>query len=298
MDVEKELMPLSEGFPRPDWDAISKLVEAQPEQEWQVNWERWAKSWVAATADCLPDGYKVIESKNFLLLSSKDDHYLKLLNEFLERSLNKILTALSGIASDDGYGKHVVFIFDEQDSYYRYKSYFYPDEGEFILSAGTFLNTGYGHFAFPYMDMDEAEATSAHELTHACLAHLPIPLWLNEGLAVTMESSICGWSPQNKFERFPEHVHFWNTETIQEYWSGEAFNRGDEGSGLSYELAGWCVEALAKDYDSFIAFTNAASHEDAGEPAATDAYGFGLGVLLEQFFGGGDWSPKPSKWEN
>lgn len=33
-------------------------------------------------------------------------------------------------------------------------------------------------------------ASIAHELTHDCLAHLALPLWLNEGVAVVVQKAI------------------------------------------------------------------------------------------------------------
>ncbi len=290
-------MPIEDGFPRPNWDAIAELIHAKPEEFWAADWEAWSRRWVDAILGQLPDTYRVEETENFLVMSAQEDRYVELLSRFLERTLRRILTSLEGIASDEGYGKHIVLMFDEQEPYYQYKSYFYPDEGEFILSSGTFLNAGYGHFAFPFLEMFEAEATSAHELTHACLKHLPIPLWLNEGFAVTMEDEICGSVPlQMENERFAEHRSFWNADTIQEFWSGESFNRTDQGSNLSYELARYCLRALAQEYDVFAAFANMANYQDGGEAAAHEYYGGSLGGLIHQFFGEGDWSPKPDLW--
>ena len=188
-------------------------------------------------------------------------------------------------------------MFDEQEAYYRYMQFFYPEEGEFALSSGVFLNSEYGHFAFPYVEMFEAEATSAHELTHACLRHLPIPLWLNEGFAVTMEDEICGSVPLvMDNDRMSEHLAFWDSDTIQDFWSGASFGRPDQGSALSYELGRYCLRALSHDYDVFAAFTNTASFEDGGEAAALEHFGGSLGGLIHQFFGEGDWSPKPNTW--
>lgn len=294
---DENLMPVVDGYPRPDWEAIAQLVLEEPEVTWQSGWEGWCKQWLNGVLEHLPDSYRLEESNNFLIVSAQNDRYVELLSRFLERSLKRILSSLDGIASDEGYGKHVVLMFDEQDRYYEYKSYFYPGEGEFILSAGTFLNAGYGHFAFPFMEMTAAEATSAHELTHALLKHLPLPLWLNEGFAVTMEDEICGSSPlRMEGERFAEHAAFWDAETIQEFWSGKSYNRTDEGSDLSYELGRYCLRALAHDYDVFAAFANAASFEDGGEAAAIEYYGGSLGGVIHQFFGEGDWGPKPDLW--
>jgi len=295
--AENDLMPVIHGYPRPDWESIAQLVHQQPEETWPSGWEHWSQRWLDGVLNHLPDSYRLSESENFLVVSAQSDRYVQLLSRFFERSLKRILSNLEGIASDEGDGKHVVLVFDEQDRYYEYKSYFYPDDGEFILSAGTFLSAGYGHFVFPFMDMNEAEATSAHELTHALLKHLPLPLWLNEGFAVTMEDEICGSAPlRMDRERFAEHAAFWNAETIQEFWSGSAYNRTDEGSSLSYELGRYCLRALAHDYDVFAAFANAASFRDAGEAAAMEFYGGSLGGVIHQFFGDGDWAPKPDQW--
>lgn len=290
-------MPIVDGFPRPDWNAIAKQIHANPENTWQGGWEEWSKRWLDSILEQLPGSYRIEESANFLVLSAQEDRFVQLLSQFLERTLQRILAGLDGIADDEGYGKHIVLMFDEQESYYQYKSHFYPDEGEFILSSGTFLNAGYGHFAFPFMEMYEAEATSAHELTHACLKHLPIPLWLNEGFAVTMEDEICGSAPLlMDNERLSEHASFWTDETIQEFWSGESFNRTDQGSELSYELARYCLRALSHEYDVFAAFANAATYADGGEASAIEHFGGSLGGVIHQFFGEGNWSPNPAVW--
>lgn len=290
-------MPLVDGFPRPDWEAIGRQIHAKPEETWDAEWQEWSGRWLAGIRDRLPAEYRIEESENFLVLSAESDRYLGLLMGFLERALKRILGRLQGIAADEGYGKHVVLMFSEQEPYYRYKSWFYPDDGEFILSAGTFLNAGYGHFAFPFMEIADAEATSAHELTHACLRHLPLPLWLNEGFAVTVEDEICASAPLLMDSvRFSEHASFWNADTIQEFWSGASFNRTDQGSELSYELGRYCVRALAHEYDVFAAFANSADWKDGGESAALEYYGGSLGGVIHQFFGDGDWSPAPERW--
>lgn len=40
-------------------------------------------------------------------------------------------------------------IFQDNDQYYEHVGMFFPDEGEFGLSAGMYINEGYGHFVFP-----------------------------------------------------------------------------------------------------------------------------------------------------
>lgn len=297
MNKDNDLMPVVDGFPRPDWAAISDVVFAAPEEAWAAEWLVWSRRWLNALIEHLPDGYSIVETDNFFLLTAQEDRYVSLFSRFLERTRKSILANLDGIAADKGFGKHVVLMFDDQEHYYRYNLYFYPEEGEFVLSSGMYLNDGYGHFVFPYVEMYEAEATAAHELTHACLSHLPLPLWLNEGFAVTMEDDLCGSAPlRMDNERLGEHHAFWNAETVQEFWSGRSFGRTDEGNTLSYELARYCLRALAHDYEVFAAFANSASFEDGGEAAAQEHYGGSLGGVIQQFFGEGDWHPQPERW--
>ena len=294
---DADLMPVVDGLPRPNWSEISEQVFGSPEETWGPQWHDWSQRWLEILLKHLPDGYRIVETDNFLLVTAQEDRYTDLLSQFLERTLKSIVTNLNGIAADDGYGKHIVLMFDDQELYYRYNLYFYPEEGEFVLSSGVYLNDGYGHFVFPYVELSEAEATAAHELTHACLSHLPIPLWLNEGFAVTMEDDLCGSAPlRMDDERLGEHHAFWNAETIQEFWSGLSFGRTDEGNELSYELARYCLRALAYEYDVFSAFANSANYEDGGEAAAHEHFGGSLGGVIQQFFGEGDWHPQPERW--
>lgn len=286
------LMPIVDGYPRPQWPAIGAMLERLPPEQLHEHWCKVARAWLDATAKHLGSPYHVLETTNFLLLTPLAAREAALVQRFVERAWKQILHQLDGLANDDGYGKLVVMLFATQGAYYQYSAFFYPD-GEHPLSAGVFLNADYGHVAIPFHDIPETEATIAHELTHCYVRDLPLPLWLNEGLAVTFENEICANRPLRMDpERLAEHQAFWNDETIQEFWSGQSFARTDEGNGLSYELARYCVRALAHDPAPFIEFARKATFEDAGEAAAMAVFGGSLGGLLEQFFGPGDWAPR------
>jgi hypothetical protein len=287
-------MPLIDGYPRPDWASIDQVISQLPQTASPDLWTLAARTWLDLTAGHLGPPYVVTESPNFLLLMPFADRNTKLLTTFAEKALRQILVKLEGLAESEVLGKRVIMIFDTQDAYYAYSAHFYS-EGEHPLSSGVFLNADYGHIAIPFYDVAETEATLAHELTHNCLRLLPIPLWLNEGLAVTIEDEVCGNRPlRMDADRLRQHQAFWDEATIQEFWSGQSFARVDEGNGLSYELARYCIRALAHDIASFIAFAQHASFEDGGEAAAVEVYGGSLGGLIEQFFGPGNWSPRSS----
>ena len=125
-------------------------------------------------------------------------------------------------------------------------------------------------------------------MTHGCVGHLPIPAWLNEGLAVNTEQRL---SPHPMHVLTPQQMHgkhrrFWNDEAVQQFWSGKSFLRNDDGAMLSYDLARILVAQLSADWPTFRAFALAANIEDSGAAAAREhlqlELGAVVGVLLER----------------
>jgi len=280
----REHMPIVDGFPRPVWNSIAAVTNE--------DWIAVGRLWLEETARHLGAPYTVSETGNFFLLSPLNARKTGLLQGFVEKAWKQIGIKLAGLGESDPLGKGVVMLFESHDSYYEYSAHFYS-EGEHPLSSGVFLNAEYGHTAIPFHDFSETEATLAHELTHCFLRSLPLPLWLNEGLAVTMEDELCGNRPlRMDSQRIAEHRNFWNADTIQDFWSGQSFGNVNEGLDLSYELGRYCVRALTHDIPAFIEFARTASFEDAGEAAALAVYQGSLGGVIEQFFGPGDWSPR------
>jgi hypothetical protein len=154
-------------------------------------------------------------------------------------------------------------------------------------------------------ELRSIEPVIAHELTHSCLGHLPIPAWLNEGLAVNTEHRLCP-PPADVFGSRPSpqqmharHRKFWGTSEIQEFWSGKSFLRADEGNELSYDLARILVSQFASEWEQFRAFVLAADMADGGASAAVEHLRVELGevaaALLEQSPGAA-WTPAPGMW--
>ena len=56
------------------------------------------------------------------------------------------------------------------------------------------------------------------------------------------------YTPQEVRDKF---AHFWNEETIQEFWSGKSWRRPDEGNSLSYELATTFIGLAAANWQQF-----------------------------------------------
>jgi hypothetical protein len=292
-----------EGYPIVDWEKVRAWVDAlEPEARRAEAWTACERAWLLHFRDALGRDFRLDEAGSAALVSSLAPNVAAATLAFMARTVRRIGAVLAGIVELAPWGKDILVVFNDEESYYRYVSHYYPDKGEFAFSGGMHLNSGCGHFVTVKRELRELEATIVHEMTHACLEHLPLPLWLNEGLAVNTERRLAG-TPAASFgaaEKLHEQLRrFWSAVGIQQFWSGESFHRPDSQS-LSYELARIIVEQLAGDWASFSRFVLRAERADAGAAAARECLGLDLGaavtVLLERETPR-SWSPDPSRWE-
>jgi hypothetical protein len=288
------------SLPIPDWER-----QAWPATEDPLLLHAYADglaaAWLDATALALdPATYRRDESQNFMLLSAFAPRPATVLLEYMERSQRRVLAALDGIARDKGHGKQVVMVFADEPTYYRYIAHYGTESQEpEAFSGGMFIDHGYGHFVFPQGPFESMEALVVHELTHCLVRHLPIPAWLNEGLAVNTEHRFVPQRPRYRAEELKYLFgRFWNEETIQEFWSGKSFLRPDDGQPLSYELARVLVQLLDKDYALLARFCAEADGGDGGDAAAHRVFGAGLQELAAIVLGPGDWRPLPAGWRS
>jgi hypothetical protein len=290
-------------WPIPDWDAMA--AAEQPgcsDTERDDYWTEAAYQWLERMGALWETPLVVHESENLLLLSAAPRRERDVALEFCEHTRARILEKfLPGIASKQGHGKHVLITLGDQDDYYDYVSNYYPP-GEFSMSSGMFIDAGYGHFVvWEGLEYGAMEPVIAHELAHCLVQHLPLPAWLNEGLAVNTEHQIfpalAGPRAQQYFphEMVAMHAAFWNEDTIQEFWSGKSFLRPDEGSMLSYDLATKITMLAARDFESFRRFVLRADGANAGLDAQEEL-GFPLQNLVEAVLGQGPWEPTPRTW--
>jgi hypothetical protein len=287
-------------FPIPDWDRVEPPLDADLDAFWRSAARAWLDGLASSLSSRSPS-YELAESPNFMLLAALPRPGQRLVLHGAEASRKRLLEALKGVARDDGYGKTIILVLDSQQTYYDYVSNYYggePDDGELSLSSGMFIDDGYGHFAFVANDdMRSLDPTITHELTHALVRHLPLPAWLNEGIAVNMErrqhppSSLHTVGELHEMQRA-----FWNANTIQEFWSGKSWLRSDDGNMLSYELAATFVSLAARDWDAFRLFVNDATLVDAGNDAAGRHLGHGVAAFATSLLGPGPWEPDPPRW--
>ena len=284
-----------EGLPRPDWQLVQIWIDSHnTEDDLNVVWTQLARDWINALIHALPDGYTLSESAEFMLVCKGDSRFTDRLLNWCEKSRRTILDTLKGVASDEGFGKHVVLAFEDPNTYYDYITDFYPEQGEFALSRGVFLDDGYGHFAFCTAYGDEHERTIAHELNHSLLGHLPLPMWLNEGVTQEIEDAIVGNSYFSlDTDMVRKHREYWNSETIHSFWAGDSFSSPDDGRDLSYQLSRLLFRNVIVDYPNHIFdFLNTAHYADAGNSALIAFCGTSLCDRVVQFMGSGEWSPR------
>ena len=288
-------------FPRPQWGAIHGWMRAfVTESDLEDAWHQWTHHWLDRLCKGVGGGYATDESENFHLVSDLTPANRAKLLSFVEAARRRIYKVLGDVAPAEAHGKHVLLRFTEEDDYYAYISHFDPD-GAFAGSSGTFVRDGYEHIAYPQNWSAGGERrTIVHELTHNLLAHLPLPPWLNEGLAMAFESDVAeGANQPLSREEVAKHRDYWNAATIQSFWQGTSFSHV-EGHELSYSLSRILLNLISIDIRpgeiEFRRFVLRADWGDAGEIAAREHLGTELKNLVATFLGAGDWAPRPKTW--
>jgi hypothetical protein len=281
-----------EGYWRPDWKKIREMIEARVAAADRGGaWTEAAMQWAEQLQTDLGGRYNVRCSERFILLSELDPHAAHQLLAFAESTLENIQEALKEAAWRPKLGKHMVFLFTEDDDYYQYVAYFNRD-GTHPTSSGCLIHKDYVHIAMPYLDGRNVRRTLTHELTHNCVVHLQLPLWLNEGLAVTFDRAAANWqSPILDHELRDRHLVFWDSENVQSFWAGTSFGEPGESNALSYSLAEIVVHLLLEKQQDFGGFVLHAKWGDGGQTAALDFLETDLGEAMGTFLGDGNWRP-------
>lgn len=288
-------------FFRPDWAAIRGWMRAFVTDDGMNDaWQQFTRHWLERLRARLGGGYVVAESENFHFLSEVVPNSTANILSFLETARRRIYKVLGDVAPPKAYGKHVILRFTETDDYYLYISHFHR-AGEYAGSGGMFLDDGYMHIAYPKSWSEtEGRQTLVHELTHNLLAHLPLPPWVNEALAMAFETDISGsrTEPLSR-DLAARHRNYWNATTIQAFWRGESFY-DIEGQELAYSLSRILLNLIYTEVrppeEEFRRFVRRADWSDAGAIAAREHLNIDLSDLAACFLGPGDWLPDPKTW--
>lgn len=301
-DLRAALVTAS-GFPVVDWAAAQRWVDSVPDEAAKAAaWSSCERAWLEHLRASLGNDYRVRLQGSATLLSTLPAHVADATLAFVNKTVQRIVRVLDGLAAAPEWGHDILVVFDEDESYYRYVSHYYPETGEFAASSGMYINRGCGHFVTVKADLRSVEPVIAHELTHACLSHMPIPAWLNEGLAVNTEHRLCPptGAMVDPRQQHARHRKFWGPEEIQEFWSGKSFLRSDEGSELSYDLARILVSQFAANWSRFRQFALAAQLSDGAAASAETHLNVDLGAavcaVLEREHDP-SWTPRPEAWQ-
>jgi hypothetical protein len=291
------------GLPLLDWDAVHRWVDAIPDDAAKAQaWSDGERAWLHHLCASLGEGYREYEQGSAILVSSLEGHVAEATLAFMNKTLQRILRVLDGVGEGSDWGYDILLVFDDEESYYRYVAHYYPEAGAYAASSGMYINFGCGHFATVKADLRAIEPVIAHEMTHSCLGHLPIPAWLNEGIAVNTEQRLCPPARHLHSQQMHDrHRQFWGPAEIQQFWSGKSFLRTDEGNELSYDLARIIVAQFAADWDSFRPFVLSALGEDGGAGAASEHLGLTLGSVvaaLLELEPAAHWEPDPAAWDD
>jgi hypothetical protein len=284
-----------EGFSRPNWKIIYEFIKGHvPEDDLSATWNYIVAKWLEELSADLGGNSRVRRSDNFYCLSDLDSDITRTLLAHAEFVVGTIRACLGKAAWSGYHGKHVLLLFSDPDDYYAYVSY-YHREGTHILSGGIFIRRGYAHIALPYVNTLSAQHVLVHELSHNLLCHLPIPLWLNEGLAVLIEGQVARRGFIMSRELAERHRNHWNETNIQFFWAGKTFDMAGDDSELSYSLGEVLVRLLSEKGADFVEFIKVADWRDGGQDAAINFFGQGLEEFLCGFLGTGVLSEKPSR---
>lgn len=285
------------GFPLLKWRWVDTALAELDDAERPTARTACQRLWLTHLRHLLGPHFRLIETEDAFVLSSLEDVSQRAIAGYITQTRKRVSQLLAGLAEFPAEGKSILIVMDDEAAYYQYVSIYYPTEGEFAFSSGMFIDAGCPHFVVCRDELARIEPVIAHELTHSALAHLSLPLWLDEGIAVNTERRIAGLppSPHTPFELHAMHGRFWNDERIQEFWSGDSFRRTDDGNLLSYALARVLVEQTAADWPAFASFVRHARRDDAGEAAARQHLGIDLGASAAAVtgqLGATGWAPR------
>lgn len=257
--------------------------------------------WLRFLVPAMSEPHALSESPNFYLLTVPNAEEVRRLLRFLEETREKLFRSLASAAPPRERPKHLVIICGDKLDYDEFSALEHPGRGgELADSSGVFVGKGLPHIALSSALLNDIHAILVHELVHDCISHLPLPLWLNEGITQLLEYQLVSWRPfVLDRETMEKHKAHWNAETIQLFWSGRSFFNPGDSQFLSYNLsvvlARKIMTNVARGQSDFWSFVRQARPSDAGDAAMRAQFGVGVEELVEDFLGPGAWRPASVK---
>lgn len=285
------LLPADSRFPLPDWNAVHASVPEDIDlTELNDFWTGYGREWIHQLRAALGEGYIGYETPHFLLVSREPAEVCRRILRWAETTAHQIKEMLKVDFAGQLFGKCPIIVVHDLDTYYEYFAAHVPD-GTYAGSGGVYLNHGYGHFVFCYLDMGQAESVLAHELTHAYVAHLPLPTWLNEGVAQLCEINLTK-RDSTLYDEIKETLStHWKPTTIQDFWDGSGFLKDADSQMHCYHLAKVITARLLRQGPEFNAFLHDAHANDAGTAALRKYWNLTPADLVTAYLGEGAWHP-------
>ena len=296
MTLRLSAIPRAFHLPQPNWQTIRGWIEEKvPEAEREQAWWDIADDWLKTLVKELGGDYRIEQTDNLLLLTPLDRSQSAALLRLGEAALAAISQELGTLAFENWYGPLVVLQFGSGETYYDYISPFFK-EGEFGGSGGMCIRSGYVHIALHPATGEQLQAALAHEIAHAALSHLQMPLWLEEGITqLAEEQALADWGRFTLDAQTAGELRiYWREHGLADFWWGKGFFFADEGQKFSYLLAQVLFRLLSADHkESLAEFVRYAHVDDAGESAAREFLGCGLSDVAGKFLGEGTWGAIP-----
>ncbi len=296
MEVKLSDIPDAVHLPRVNWNVVGEWVEHRiPVAERSQAWQELAMEWLDQLDRALGQRYRLVISDNLMLFAPESYDQATLLVDFAEAALKEIVGAIGSLSQEARQGPLLILLFEDADTYCLYTSPFDP-EGEFFRSGGMCLRDGYTHIALRPSPLNTLQPAMLHEITHACLSHLNLPLWLEEGITQLAEEATVPASSRFALSREDAALlrGYWQEHGLNEFWWGRGFFLTGDGQHSNYQLAQVLFRLIVADHRQLMPeFVRRASADDAGDCAAREVLGKSLAEIAGQFLGQGDWQPRP-----
>jgi hypothetical protein len=286
----KDAFETVHGLPRPRWKVLRERVcqLTGKERPSDKDWCEIQRHWLKQVAQKAGEEFGVIESPRFLLMARNAAENEWLL-EIAEMAQERVGSSLGERPGGGVIGKVPILAFTGEHLYRQHVRYFRQDDkpGE---SSGICVHD-HGEIHVAIQSLSGIKEVLPHELAHAHVGNLPLPTWLNEGIAQMVARR---WKYDFTAELGSNARLFWRTRGLDRLWSGEAFGvpRVGEETIFAYIFS----ELLVKEIRSlgegdFRRFLLIAQREDCGEAGCKEVYGFGLKVWAQRLLGAGKWDP-------
>ena len=283
-------------LPRVNWRTVRHFVETTvPAAKHAETWSTLAMQWLETLDQALGERYRCITSKDLILFAPIDFDDAVSIFDLAESGLREMRELFGDLAAEQRTGPLVILLFEDDEVYSNYVSPFDP-EVAFVQTAGVCFKHDYVHIAIRPARIEAMRRTVLHEVAHACLAELSLPLWLEEGITqLAEEAAAAAWERFTlDSKRATEIATYWRNHGLHEFWWGPGFTAPDGGQDNSYALAQILFRQLMSDHRRTVSeFVRRANALDAGESAARQVLGVGLADLASEFLGQGDWEPTP-----